>query len=639
MTSWAFLDLGFSRLGLFRQPRACYQTTVPVSTNIPKSLRFCVVAALAAGCAPGSGPPTPAVRISVAALANDDCGAARTRGLPAAVDALDVERRDPVAGWQLVDRVARAGGLSAGEVLLEGVDAGEAVELRFVACAGAVPMLAAEPPPFTVEENEKHLLALHFKTLGRLSCTGTAFGSEYGRYAGLGRPRAFPAAAGLPDGRLLVAGGASLVELTDIDGDDSPDVVLGAGPAAGTDDGAWDVYDPAETLFLPGVERHQPIAPRRMSTSRLLAHAFPFRGGVLVLGGSDRVTWDPGPRGPFRLVGGLPAAERFEPSTATFLPAGLDLAPRFLTGAAQLADGRVVIAGGLEATDPATCVPGLCDLQPSRRVEVIDPAGLVTAFDLPVPILGPTVTPLGPGEVLVWGADLEGCGARPGWVVGLDPVLAVRPLTLQGPQGPPDCQTPVGACRAWYPTAHHAAAHLPTAGDARRVLITGGVAVGAQGLVPNPDQGQGCPPNVFVLTVDAAAGTGAIEPVQADTDAVGQAVKRALHGASATGGRVLISGGWLNEGTPTALVAGNQLLIYDDADGVLRAAPDRLSSPRVGHLSAALADGTVLFAGGVTRAADGGFTLLATAEVYVPPLDRPACLPDADASVMGATEP
>lgn len=121
----------------------------------------------------------------------------------------------------------------------------------------------------------------------------------------MGTARLAPAAAPLPDGRVLVAGGTA---------DDTTSL-----PSA-------EVYDPATGTFSP---------TGSMGVGRSFFAAAPLPGGdVLVAGGNT------GPP--------LSSAEAYKPSTGTFTSEGVGSmgSPRYGPAAAPLPDGRVLVVGG-----------------------------------------------------------------------------------------------------------------------------------------------------------------------------------------------------------------------------------------------------------------------------------------------------
>lgn len=580
-----------------------------------------------AACAPPErdfDAPAP-VQVSRAPLANDDCVGARPLALPGAVDSIVVERSSE-EGWTAIQRIAPAGGQ-----LLAGVAEGEAV-LRFIACVDRTPQYATGAMTLDVAEASKAGLNLHFKPLDRLACTGTTQGPAYNRYAGLGRGRAFAAGARLEDGRVLVAGGADAVA---------------DGRMTGRKDGAdWDLYVPGESLFLPGVDRAQPLDPRPMQAPRIAARAVPWQapgaavGGALVIGGAPSVQlgveYATGPLVPGEAQLSRPAAEYFDPTSGTFTPLvtvdGAALTARFMPGVAADDAGRVIIAGGLEWPGDDAHPDGI----PSDVIEIIDGDRLRT---LALPraaeraggddrngLVGPSVTPIGGGRAFIWGGDLNGCGQRPGWLLNLDPTPTVTELAIVDDEAPPTCDAPGEICRAWYPTAFHSATLLGVTGDTARVLIVGGVAMRQSGPSNNPDPGVACEPNVFVAEIDAAAATVGIRPVGVDFEASGR-LKRAFHTATpAGGGRILIAGGWAFENNANLFRSAADVLFYRDARpaGAIAPAPDTLTAPRLGALGVSLRGGGVLLAGGLVRD-DAGFAISEAAEVYTAPIASPSC--------------
>ncbi len=570
--------------------------------NRVKFLGFLAFAALGCGTGePSASPPS----IYVAALANDDCAAPASAGLPPEIDAIDIELSETGRGFHRLQRVEAA---TEGPLLVEGVPTGEHVRLRFVACEGPRARYVATVSPLDIQEDEKHFLTLHFRQTNALSCTGTSFGTAYNQRAALGRARAFPATALLDDGRLLVAGGAA----TFTEG------VVGARSTGA----AWDLYNPHESLFLPGVDRAVLYDERPMRAARVGAVALPYEGGALIVGGAPGVTWgghaqQRGPLLPDAVTLSTPAAEVFDVTTGGFAEVRGAWTPRFMPGA-DVSEGRPVIAGGLVFTEAG-------HPEASDALEVVDGPTLHTRT-LPAALLGPSVTDLGEGRLLLWGADIETCGASPGWLVTLDPTLDVQPLTIIANPAAPRCEAPVSGCRGWYPTAFHTATRLDGGEGRRRVLITGGVTLDATGLIHNPDQGANCRPNAFVLSIDVAAARAEVLPIEI-AEGAGATAKRALHQAARVGDRVLITGGWANEGTPTALSAASSALFYDDASPVGRLAPANftLSEPRLGHFARSV-DSTVVIAGGMARREDTTH-ITHTATVYVPPAGVGSCQP------------
>ncbi len=135
-------------------------------------------------------------------------------------------------------------------------------------------------------------------------------------------PRHGAAAAPLPDGRVLVAGG---------DYNDGADHFLASA----------EVFNPATNAFTPVGD---------MGVARVRATAAPLPDGrVLVAGGNDGTTR-------------LSSAEVFDPATNAFTPVGDMGGDRARAAAAPLPDGRVLLVGGTNGAplssalvfDPAT---------------------------------------------------------------------------------------------------------------------------------------------------------------------------------------------------------------------------------------------------------------------------------------------
>jgi hypothetical protein len=228
-------------------------------------------------------------------------------------------------------------------------------------------------------------------------------------------PRGYAAAAPLPDGRVLVAGGW--------DGWELDDAVKTA-----------EIYDPATGTFAPTGD---------MTVARYRPVAAPLPDGrVLVAGGEY---FDLGSL----LEKSLQSAEIFNPATGTFAPAGSMTVPRSgAAAAAPLPEGGVLVAGGAgplplasaEIFDAATgtfratgdmsverasaaaaplpdgralVVGGGCDPFCGFSNEVFDPVTgtFASTGNSTIPSSGTAAAPLSDGRVLVAGI---GGGIGPG---------------------------------------------------------------------------------------------------------------------------------------------------------------------------------------------------------------------------------
>ena len=189
----------------------------------------------------------------------------------------------------------------------------------------------------------------------------------------LAEPRALHAAQLLQDGRVLITGGGVLDQG---DGEASPPPLTTA-----------EIYDPATGTSTPTGSMGE---PRAMHVSTLLAD-----GTVLLTGGNggDAV---------------ISAAERFDPATGTFSATGALATARALHTATLLEDGSVLIIGGLQQGDDPDADPILLD-----SIERYDPTtGTFTAIGTLGTLRGGhTATLLADGQVLVAGGiDPSGNG-------------------------------------------------------------------------------------------------------------------------------------------------------------------------------------------------------------------------------------
>jgi hypothetical protein len=157
------------------------------------------------------------------------------------------------------------------------------------------------------------------------------------------KPRKRAAAAPLPDGRVLIAGGQRT------EGNEVREL------------SSAEIFDPASNSFSsvssPGI-----LPTGLMTHARAEPVAAPLPNGQVLIAGGGGVTEGPG----FEECCALSSAELFNPPTKTFSAAGLGsmTTSRMAAAAAPLPDGRVLIAGGFdnsfhalssaEVFDPAT---------------------------------------------------------------------------------------------------------------------------------------------------------------------------------------------------------------------------------------------------------------------------------------------
>ncbi len=291
----------------------------------------------------------------------------------------------------------------------------------------------------------------------------------------------------------------------------------------------------------------------------------------------DPATLDGGDAHPFTGA----AAELFATTRppGDFFAVGPVDQPRYASTATRLADGRVLVAGGIDR-------PSLdASAQPLIGTLLYDPgtARFTRGPDLPQPLsAGHTATRLSDGRVVLVGVTASGLTA-----ITYDPVAGA--FSTAGA---------VGADRFF-----HTATLLPSG----KVLVYGGV----NGISPPwvPVGG----PQLYDPATQTFAPT-----------ANGAVVQRALHAvAVAPDGRVHFFGG----------IAGTQVIadveVYDPATGLFTGAPP-MAQPRAMHTATVLSDGDVVLVGG-SRTMGGG--AIADAELYAtamgpmpaaPPLGAPA---------------
>jgi hypothetical protein len=172
-------------------------------------------------------------------------------------------------------------------------------------------------------------------------------------------PRDYAAAAPLPDGRILVAGGYN-----------SGGLLKSA-----------EIFDPATGSYSP---------TGSMAQERYAAAAAPLPDGrVLVVGGT-------GNSSPF-----LQSAEIFDPASGSFSPVSSTTAASVSTAAVPLPDGRVLLEDG-EVFDPAT--------------NSFSSAGI--GSEVPVHAGGAVAAPLPDGRVLFAGGAIAPTGSVHSMVVG-----------------------------------------------------------------------------------------------------------------------------------------------------------------------------------------------------------------------------
>jgi Tol biopolymer transport system component len=329
---------------------------------------------------------------------------------------------------------------------------------------------------------------------------------------------------------------------------------------------AAEVYDPGTGTFSVTGSM---TAPRGGSTATLLPD-----GRVLLAGGYNCAA--AGQDGIWA------SAELYDPVTGTFSPTGSMAAPRSQQTATSLADGRVLITGGLSGSSPPT--GGGVTLAAYRTAatdaflktaEIYDPVTgkFSKTGSMSTPHRGHTATLLSDGRVLVVGNGGESSTAGTAADV-YDPATGTFSLTGSMKFG------------RWLQTA--------TLLADGRVLILGGRtpkdSVRASAELYDPRSGK--------FTTAGSMGEG-----------------RQQHTATLLpDGRVFIAGGYWSDGQKWRVLAETEM--YDPATGKFSPVGS-MGAPREGHSAILLHDGRVLLVGGEDIGNSGG-SGVASAVLYQP---------------------
>jgi WD40 repeat protein len=339
--------------------------------------------------------------------------------------------------------------------------------------------------------------------------------------------RSSPQAAALSDGSILLVGGWKTYGLN---------VTVPAKTA--------ELYDLTD---LTGFFSTSSLsAPRYAHGTTLMTD-----GEVLVAGGAQVGT-------PFPTL--LTTAERYDPITGSFRPTGSLNQPRYHFAETVLADGKVLIVGGLNGGNPG---PG----------EIYDPiAGVFTPTSGSSNAhLGPTATLLPTGKVLVVGAAGV-CSSTPSNSELFDPATTIFAPTTGDLTSRRGEQT---------------ATMLPNG----KVLVAGGFNCGA-----TLSSAELYDPSTDTFTVS------------------GDTMSSPRYGHTATllaSGEVLITGG--NDGSTTLSSAD----LYDPFTDTFYDVSGTMGSPRGGHFSALLPSGKVIVGGGF----DDALNPYSSTELYDPDTD------------------
>jgi len=275
------------------------------------------------------------------------------------------------------------------------------------------------------------------------------------------------------------------------------------------------------------------------------------------------------------------AAVTVTTSSGRFTPTGSMQNARSIYTATLLANGKVLVAGGMRRADPL-CFGGI------SSAELYDPAtdSFTATTSMAALRYAHTATSLSNGEVLVTGGfgsgvDCEDLGEP-----------AQRTAELYSPSS--------GSFRATGSMVTGRGGHTATLLPNGKVLVTGG---GDQGGGQLPFYGNG---SITAELYDPGTGIFASTGIMATA--------RLGHTATLlSNGKILISGG-----VPTSLsqptVAAE---IYDPGTGTFTPTGN-MATARAGHTATLLQGGKVLITGGYTDFTNGEFHASSTAEIYDP---------------------
>ena len=359
---------------------------------------------------------------------------------------------------------------------------------------------------------------------------------------------------------------------------------LGTGRAVGTvcvdrdnDAGAGDVIlagGGAGTLFsATGLSSSEKLGFRDlragpgpvMTAARALAESVELADGrTLIVGGVDA------------MGAALATCEIYDPATNSFVATGSMAAPRVASGITLLADGRVLVAGG--TTDLSDATAAVTNVTSSA--ELFDPATgrWTSAAAIGGRRLAPALATLANGRVLLSG------GVSVGFFFGI-PISATSTSS---------CSFYDPGTNSWSPAPAMGSGHAYHQGGQAvlndgRVLVTGGV------FVPNL---------LGAATAGPTAAAEVFDPVTNAWTSAAMAQARGLHTATLlTDGRVLVAAG--AQGTLQNPISIASTELFDPSTNSFSAGP-MLRIPRAGHAAVRLPDGLVVILGGqdLTTTAD-----------------------------------
>jgi hypothetical protein len=220
----------------------------------------------------------------------------------------------------------------------------------------------------TLLKDGRVLIAGGMNRMGKALDSAILFDPKSGKFIPTGamaEPRYNAAAVQLPDGRIIISGGAS-----------TPAVYAGANQEKQEEQSldTAELYDPGTGKFSPAgkIERVYDLTSNKimmrasMTTARreqtaTLITAGPLLGQVMIAGGIGDQNKP------------IASAELYDPATNTFKAAGNMTVARTFQSATALRDGRVLIAGGTDAGDQALATAELYDPASGKFALTADP--------------------------------------------------------------------------------------------------------------------------------------------------------------------------------------------------------------------------------------------------------------------------
>jgi len=436
--------------------------------------------------------------------------------------------------------------------VISGIPTGRDLTLKVTGFTGGEPAWTGSAEQVSIRSGKDTTASVFMTAVNDMSCT----------HSPLQHPRAFIAPARLPNGRVLLSGGADQL-LTD---------ACGAGCHELTASRSVDIFDPGSGLIYPAV---------KLNTARMLATATELPdGSILVVGGARRVRLDPAADLPL-VVAAEDVVDTFEvylPEDHLWIEKPLPEGRVFHT-ATHIGDGQVLVAGG--GTDFTNAL---------ESAVIFDPAGesvgeftRVTSI-MSAPRLGHAAVHLGGGRVLLIG------GAT----------LTTKPALEEY-----DHSREVFESRAFTGDAPNlffaAAAVIPLRPD--EVLLCGGSYFDGSTALNAPMK-----ENVVLLSHITA---GDVE-TEMGPSLTGPHLMPAMVELGA--GDLLVAGGFGD----LSLTPAQAIELFNPSDGtfsipVAGGTETALSTPRGGHGAIAVGGGRAICAGGLGT---GG--LLGSAEIFTP---------------------